>query len=260
MLQLLRGLCACVLPQATRPGVVHATLSAEAQRARTIVVGDVHGCLLELQELLAKCDFSPERDSVVLVGDLVNKGPSSVEVVAYARTRGLHCVRGNHDEAALAQWEMRDAARRRGETPAATDKYAYTDEFSAEDVRFLRELPYTLALPHENAIVVHAGLVPGVDLSEQRPNDMTRMRNLLPTSDGGWDAAEKGKGVAWAAEWKGPTHVIFGHDAKRRLQKCAHATGLDTGCCYGGELSALILPEHQLVSVAAKREYAPKMG
>ena len=258
MLQLLRGLCACVLPQAARS---HATLAAEAQRARTIVVGDVHGCLLELQELLAKCSFSPERDAVVLVGDLVNKGPSSVEVVAYARTHGLHCVRGNHDEAALAQWEKRDAARRRGETPAAADKYAYTDEFSAEDVRFLRDMPYTLTLPHENAIVVHAGLVPGVRLDEQRPNDMTRMRNLLPKpKGGGWDAAEKGTGAPWAAEWPGPTHVIFGHDAKRRLQKCAHATGLDTGCCYGGELTALILPEHRLVSVAAKREYAPKMG
>ncbi|KAL1512130.1 hypothetical protein AB1Y20_005398 [Prymnesium parvum] len=237
----------------------HATLSADPRCIRTIVIGDVHGCLLELKQLLTQCEYRAERDCVVLVGDLVNKGPLSAEVVSFVREQGFFCVRGNHDETALREWEEREQARRNGREPASSEKYAYTDRFSEADVQFLQAMPYTLSLPHLDTIVVHAGLVPGVQLAEQQGKDMTRMRDVKP-SDGGWHASEKQDGVPWASVWPGPTHVIFGHDAKRRLQQHAHATGLDTGCCYGGELTALILPEKRLVSVSAMREYAPRTG
>lgn len=71
------------------------------KRERVIIVGDVHGCLDELLELLQKCDYDKQRDELVLVGDLVNKGPKSVEVVQHVRKNNILCVRGNHDDAAL---------------------------------------------------------------------------------------------------------------------------------------------------------------
>ena len=90
---------------------------------------------------------------------------------------------------------------------------------------------------------------------------MYTMRNLIPGAGGAyeWKDGVK-KGVAWAGEWRDGPHVFFGHDAKRGLQKHARATGLDTGCCYGRSLSAVILPERRLVQVAARKVYSQPGG
>ena len=249
------------------PPQVHAVLAAPKERV--ILIGDVHGCLDELNDLLDACAFDAATDTVILVGDLVNKGPKSVGVVAAARERGFYAVRGNHDDSCLFAREKRDADRTRGDTPAADDKYSYTDSFSAEDLLYLRNLPYTLSLPSHKAIVVHAGLVPGVPLDKQDLAGMYTQRNLVPcgTSCGDdlagmytWSDGTK-KGVPWAGEWPSDQpHVFFGHDAKRGLQQHTHATGLDTGCCYGKKLSAMILPERRLVQVPAREVYAQPGG
>ena len=116
---------------------------------------------------------------MVLVGDLVNKGPSSLECVQFARQSGFYCVRGNHDDSCLFAWERRESERQDGGTASADPKYAYTDGFDAADVAFLRSLPHTLRLPSARALVVHAGVVPGVPLWAQQPAAMVTMRNVL---------------------------------------------------------------------------------
>ena len=97
---------------------------------------------------------------------------------------------------------------------------------------YIRALPYTISLPLHHSIVVHAGLVPGVPLEDQRREDMVAMRNLSRSGDGSFTAHEKDAdgARAWAGVWPGPERIIFGHDAKRGLQQFPHATGLDTGC------------------------------
>lgn len=87
-----------------KPEVIHKVISEEeaSQISRLIIVGDVHGCLDELQDLLVKCEYEVSTgDRVLLLGDLVNKGPYSAEMVKFVREKGILCVRGNHDDWAL---------------------------------------------------------------------------------------------------------------------------------------------------------------
>ena len=213
----------------------HGTM-ATPQPRNSIVVGDVHGCLDELKQLLRDCEYDTRVDQVILVGDLVNKGPASAGVVRYAREQNFLAVFGNHDEAALFNWRRRQALRDRGEAPDGGDKYAYTDDFDAADVAYIGSLPYTLSLPAYDAVVVHAGVVPGVPLESQHLADMYRMRNVARRQGSdGWHALEKGPTAGVGDGVRGRArHVYFGHDAKRKLQRERYATGLDTGCCYGG--------------------------
>ena len=98
---------------------------------------------------------------------------------------------------------------------------------------------------------MHAGLVPGIPLERQSRTHLLTLRKL--PADG--SPSPRVEGTPWAAHWKGPEHVLFGHDAVRGLQKHPYATGLDTGCVYGKRLTGLLLPEHELVSVPARRTY-----
>jgi hypothetical protein len=85
------------------PKVIHASRFGLHSSSKLIIIGDVHGCLDELKILLDKCLYK-KGDALIFVGDLVNKGPSSAGVVKFVREIGACCVRGNHDDAALAKY------------------------------------------------------------------------------------------------------------------------------------------------------------
>jgi len=220
------------------------------ESARTIFVGDVHGCLDELIALLEELSVDPSADRVILVGDLVAKGPDSVGVVALARERGFEAVLGNHDAKVLS---LRAAgaveAARAGEPGAHAHVAAH---LSLDDWRFLERLPLYLSIPKLATLVVHAGFVPGVPLHAQPRHLLLNLRSITPDGE---PSKRVRDGVPWGSRWPGPQHVVFGHDAVRGLQQEPMATGLDTGCVYGGKLTALLLPERKLVSVKARKSY-----
>jgi len=248
------------------PRVVHATASVNALKKNVVIVGDVHGCLDELKELVELVKQKTKDEATfVFVGDLVNKGPYSSEVVQFVRSLpGAFCVRGNHDESVLAH-----ALRYQKGLGLPKSKngfsYDYIAKLSNEDINWLQELPFTLALPSLNSLVVHAGLVPRLPLEQQSLFDAIMIRNVVD----GKGSASGSQGEAWAPMWPSSSssspHIYFGHDAKRGLQQCAGATGLDTGCCYGKQLTAVILSRQngdascvlnkELVQVQAKRAY-----
>ena len=214
---------------------------------RTVFIGDVHGCAEELELLLAACDWRP-GDRVVLVGDLVAKGPDSAGVVRRARERGFLAVRGNHD-AHVLRWRAGKMPEDRRLKP---EHQQVLDTLKGADWAYLESLPLQRHFPELNVRVVHGGLVPGVPLEEQRPELLLNLRSITPE---GKPSKKVDNGVPWASLWKGPELIIFGHDAMRGVQRHPHAIGLDSGCVYGQHLTAYVLPEARFYSVKAKRAY-----
>ena len=210
----------------------------------TLIIGDVHGCIEELDALLEK--YGAGRQ-VVFVGDLVAKGPDSHAVVKRARKLEARAVLGNHDARALAYAK----AIQKGDDPKMAERHiAVFETLTERDFEWLDTLPYVLKLKEHDTLVVHGGLRPGVPLKKQRPEDMMNLRSLIDEELPSYRI----EGAPWASLWKGP-RVVFGHDAIRGLQIHKHAIGLDTGCVYGGSLSAFLLPEAKVVSVKAKRAW-----
>lgn len=117
---------------------------------------------------------------------------------------------------------------------------------------WLQSLPYFINSNDLGTVFVHAGMEARVRLTEQDPWVMMTLRSILPDSKVSTRCYHR---YPWAKQWKGPMTVVFGHDAARGLQKYESAVGLDTGCVYGGRLTAYELPEKIFHSVPARRTY-----
>jgi Calcineurin-like phosphoesterase len=209
--------------------------------ARTIIFGDVHGCLDELQDLL-RATRATSRDRLISVGDLIGKGPDSRGVLEWAlRAENLRCVLGNHERrflvrksgAALPDGKKLDEATWR----QLRGRFARYRRFIAGWPLWIREKDY---------LVLHAGLVPRKSLAKQDEWDLITLRRV--------GRAKK----PWYELYRGGRLAVFGHWSRRDPIVRPNAVGLDTGCVYGGRLSALILPERRIVSVPARKIYREK--
>lgn len=262
-------------------------------------IGDVQGCGEELELLLAKIHFSTERDQLYFVGDLVNRGPRSLDVLRLARSLqdNAVCVLGNHDLHLLAV-ALAGARRRRNDT---------LDEIlSAPDRAELLEWLLQRPLAHFAAgdLLVHAGVVPQWSTTQtltlaaevqqalrtrteqvlthmygDRPkqwepslrgmprlrfaiNVLTRMR--FCSADGRIDLKHKGKPDSVSPPWmpwfaperaSRDARIVFGHWSALGFYQAPGLLGLDTGCVWGGALTAMNLdaPESQPISVASRQ-------
>ncbi|OAR02299.1 hypothetical protein LLEC1_05848 [Akanthomyces lecanii] len=230
-----------------------------------------------LQRLLAKVKFDrASGDHLVLVGDVVNKGADNSGVVELAMELSATAVRGNHDNAVLhaagiarfrdGTWLSEPvtpatppgSASAHVPNPHSETTVSAAAALSAVQLQWLASLPLMVRIklpqhcssPLANIIVVHAGLVPGVSsLEQQDPHNLMHMRSLV-AQDGTFRASEDAGDDGWATAWERAQEdleesqrstVIFGHDARRRLQVRRYSVGLDTGCVYGNQLSALVL-------------------
>ncbi|MDZ5812610.1 metallophosphoesterase family protein [Halorubrum sp. AD140] len=188
------------------------------------VVGDVHGCPEPLDRLLSTLGVTDD-DLVVFVGDLVRKGPDSASVVERVREApNMVTVRGNNEEKLL-----------RGEKSL--------DPLSDEDLAWIESLPVAITMG-EN-LVVHGGVDPRKPLAEHTIDDLENTRSLAP--GGSYDPPY------WYEEHAGPPRVFFGHTVLEEPFVSEWAVGLDTGCVYGGTLSAYDLRAETITAVPALR-------
>jgi serine/threonine protein phosphatase 1 len=205
---------------------------------RQFVIGDIHGCFEELKRLIASAAITPD-DVLVSVGDLIDRGPESPAVVRFLRDRpNTHVVAGNHERKHI-----------RGIFSYAQEitRLQFAADYD-EAVEWMRTLPYYLEL--DDAIVVHAALLPGRALAEQ-PEEI-----LCGSTSGEKELAALLRGRYWHEDWVGPKPIVFGHHVvDQPLVRPGAIYGLDTGVCHGGHLTALELPSFRLHSVRAREDH-----
>jgi hypothetical protein len=212
---------------------------------RTIIIGDVHGCSIELEALLERVHFD-FGDMLVFVGDVIAKGPDSLGALDIVRRTGAILVRGNH-EARLLAWKKNP-----NEIVLSKTHTEVAQKLRDEDWTILEASVLYFDLPANETRVVHAGVVPNVPIEKQTAENLVTIRSI----DSKGEASERATGnPLWGSLYKGPPHIVFGHNAVTGLQLHPWATGLDTGCVYGGRLAAIVLREGEKIPKrASERE------
>ncbi|WP_373499392.1 metallophosphoesterase family protein [Desulfococcus sp.] len=199
-------------------------------------IGDIHGCIERLTDLLAKIDADPARDQLVFLGDYIDRGPSSYEVVAYLielgrRMSGVVFLKGNHEEMFaryLAGTDRQLFLMNGGQ--ATLDSYMKHrphengDPIPADHLRFFASL--RLYYQTEDFIFVHAGLKEALPLEAQLSEDLLWIRDEFIASD-----HDFGK------------RVVFGHTPFNNPLVKPNKIGVDTGAVYGNRLTCVKLPE-----------------
>ncbi len=217
---------------------------------KTVIIGDVHGCRLELEALLDAVAFT-SGDRLIFVGDLIARGPDSLGVLDVARRTGAIIVRGNHEEKLIA-WRTDPSV------PLGKIHLEVALSLREVDWTLLHTAPYWFDLPEHGARIIHAGLLPGLPIEKQDPQTLLHIRSVSVKTVNVRDArgsAKKAAFVRWGTLYEGPPHIVFGHNALGGLQLHPWATGLDTGCVYGGRLTAMVLSDGMKIprSIPARR-------
>ena len=214
---------------------------------RLIVIGDVHGCIRELEKLLKKAK-AKKKDRVLFLGDLINRGPNSKEVIQLARDIKATSLLGNHELRLLQFYHNLDSSELR---PYDRSTLASLD---AKDRKYMASMVLWLEIPPRELVFVHGGFLPHIPWRTQSASIVTQIQevdqNGLPRRRN-----EVSSGKPWADLWKQKPFVVYGHTPRARIYKKHYSLGIDTGCVWGGKLTALILPENKIVQVSARKKY-----
>ncbi len=220
------------------------------QQARSIFIGDVHGCSEELRLLLSKLGPVPGLDRLIFLGDLLNKGPDSLGVLELVQSLDCQVITGNHELAFLRGVESGSLLS--VSKPSRTSMRTVYEQLSPDLDRWVRFIQSFLPYIEDDAfIAVHAGLRPDLSPAETSVRELASIR----TWDGKGKDLQNSENPAWYSLYNSKKPVIYGHWALQGLNFRENTIGLDSGCVYGRYLSALILEERRLVSVKAKKAY-----
>jgi protein phosphatase len=233
------------------------------------VIGDVHGCLAELEQLLTELGYQLEHDDAgrpagahhpdrraVFVGDLVDRGPDTPGVLrlvmGMVAAGTALCVSGNHEAKLLKALRGRNVRLNHGLPESLAQLADQSEEFRAEAERFIDGLISHYVLDDGRLVVAHAGLV-----ERYQGRASGRVREFCLYGDTTGETDEYGLPVRypWAQEYRGRAMVVYGHTPVPRPEWLNHTLCLDTGCVFGGRLTALRYPERSVVSVPAAHIY-----
>lgn len=244
-------------------------------RVKTIIVGDIHGMLEELEELLKLAEYNQEEDRLIFAGDLVDRGPKSAEVVSYAQKVGAELCIGNHDDKYIRyrrhETKKTHVGRKHYRNPMSlsAEKQKVWSSLSEENLDYLEKGSYCIPVWEYNALVVHAGVLPGDVPWDRRDREeyiFTRYidKDSYQQLNLGPNFSKPPNSIHWTEAYDGHVDIIYGHDVRSFTDpvveynaRGARMIGLDTGSCFGGCLSCIILtpedPAGIYKSVKAKK-------
>ena len=236
------------------------------------IIGDIHGCFDELEILLGELGYRaetvaengerryrashPEGRRVVFVGDLVDRGPKSPEVLRLVmdmvEAGQAICVPGNHEVKLLRKLNGRNVKLNHGlaETVAQFEKEP--PEFHQRVAAFIDSLVSHFMLDEGRLVVAHAGLR---EEMHGRASGAVRSFALYGETTGETDEFGLPVRYNWADDYRGQAMVVYGHTPVPEAEWLNNTICLDTGCVFGGKLTALRYPERELVQVPARETY-----
>jgi len=214
---------------------------------RIIAIGDIHGCHEEFAELLTLINPTSD-DRLILVGDLVNRGPDSCKVIDLARQHRAISILGNHERRLLRAYRRRDPSPLR-----STDRETFRS-LRSQDWEYLQAMPLFHEEPSVEALFVHGGFIPDKPWRDQSPEVLT---NIQVIDDEGQPRKRRDAPEArpWADHWTGPPFVVYGHTPRSEVYQLKWSIGIDTAYVGGGHLTAFILPEGRILQVKAQKCY-----
>ncbi|MFK7601277.1 AAA family ATPase [Deinococcus sp. SM5_A1] len=229
-------------------------------------IGDAHGCLPELLELLGKLGYSvsgsevtpPVGRTAVFLGDLTDRGPDSAGVLrvvmGMAASGAALCVPGNHDEKLARALDGKAVRAMHGLEGTLAQMGAAGKDFKAQTRAFISTLPSHLVLDGGRVVAAHAGLP---EKYQGRMASRVRSFALYGDVDGSRDELGLPIRRDWAAEYNGQAIVVYGHTPVSAPVWINRTVDIDTGCAFGNALTALRYPELEFVSVSARQIYTP---
>lgn len=232
------------------------------------IIGDIHGCFDELGELMAALGYSieeargeyhvtvPEGRKLVFLGDLVDRGPKIADVLrlvmGMVASGSALCVPGNHDMKLLQKLRGKDVKVAHGLADSIAQLETQSPEFRSRAAEFLDSLISHYVLDDGKLVVAHAGMK---EEMQGRGSGAVRSFALFGETTGETDEFGLPVRYNWAADYRGRAMVVYGHTPVAEPQWLNRTINLDTGCVFGGKLTALRYPENELISVPARRTY-----
>lgn len=192
------------------------------------VIGDVHGCFDELKSLVSEINVS-ENDLLLYVGDLIRKGPQSEKVVKYVmQNSNMQSVRGNNEEKLISNYRI--------DMSCYNQPYGGSFDFDKDVNEYVLNMPHVISVGSD--IVLHAGIDTGKNIE-----DNTQYEVLHSRSPRGYH------GKIWYESYEGNRRILFGHTVHDDVEIADNYAALDTGCVYGGKLSAIRISDEKVYSV-----------
>nr|MCU0390123.1 polynucleotide kinase-phosphatase [Thermoflexibacter sp.] len=231
------------------------------------IIGDIHGCFEELTELMQKLGYQivtepyivvtpPEGRRAIFLGDLTDRGENSPDVLrlvmGMVKARTAFCVVGNHDAKLLQKLNGKNVQPKHGLAETLEQLSTQSPEFVEEVRTFLDGLISHYLLDGGRLVVAHAGLKESM---QGRASGAVRAFCLYGETTGEIDEFGLPVRLNWAMEYRGKAMVVYGHTPIPRAEWLNNTMNIDTGCVFGGKLTALRYPERELIDVPAKKVY-----